>query len=91
MSWLADVAASVAAAPDPPAARARALGGIVRAVARAQGLPLPALELLERWGPPAEVAVPPEDRSPAVVPRATEALLPRGERRRHGQGRLDDH
>lgn len=84
MSWLADLAAEVAAAPDPPAARARALGGIVRAVARAHGTPLPALELLERWGPPAEVAVPPEDRSPAVVPRATEALLPRGERRRLG-------
>jgi len=82
--WLADLAAGVADSPDPVAARARALGGVVGAVARAEGLSLPALELLERWGPPVEVAVPPEDRAPEVVPRATEALLPRDERRRLG-------
>ncbi len=84
MTWLAELAAGVAAAPDPAAARARALGGVVRAVASAHGIRLPALDLLERWGPPTEVAVPPEDRTAAVVPRATEALLPRPERRRLG-------
>ena len=77
MSWLAELAAGVAADPDPVAARARALGGVVRAVARAQGVTLPALELLKRWGPPADVSVPPEERSPAVVPLSADALLPR--------------
>jgi hypothetical protein len=82
--WLADLAAGVAAGPDPVAARARALGGVVRAVAGAAGVALPPLQLLERWGPPADVALPAEDCAPGVVPRATEALLPRAERRRLG-------
>jgi hypothetical protein len=84
VTWLAELAAGVGAAPDPVAARARALGGVVQAVARAQGRPLPALELLERWGPPVDVAVPPGARTAAVVPRATDALLPRSDRRRLG-------
>jgi hypothetical protein len=84
MSWLADLAAGVVADPDPVAARARALGGLVEAVASAQAIRLPPLELLERWGPPLPVAVPPAERTPALVPRATGALLGRDERRRLG-------
>jgi hypothetical protein len=57
---------------------------VVCTVAGAEGLALPPLELLTRWGPPAAVAVPSEDRSAALVPRVTEALLPRDERRRLG-------
>jgi hypothetical protein len=82
--WLAELAAGVAADPDPVAARARALAGVVEAVAAAHGIRLPPLELRHRWGRPARVAVPRAEAVPGVVPRATDALLPRSERRRLG-------
>ena len=84
MSWLAELAARVAADPDPIAARARALAGVVGAVATARDIELPRLELGERWGPPLPVRLPRDEATPGVVPAVADALLDRAERRRLG-------
>ena len=69
---------------EAAAARAQVTGGVAVAVSRALGITLPDLDLLSRWGPPAEVDLGAGEATPWLVGVTYESLLDPSSRRAGG-------
>lgn len=82
LPWLEAPEVRLAAAD--PAGMAQVLAGVAVAVARHEGITLPDLALLSRWGPPRKVVVPSAEASPHLLGQVHQAMVGRVRRRRGG-------